>query len=240
MYSDRSISISRRVSSSPCSARPAAGKSTLLHVIAGLVEPTAGTVLLFGQAPRDVARAKNIGWIPQSPALLPWLSVRSNATLSTRVNRRADRAPVAGRSLADPDEILARMGLTAFSHLRPAALSGGLRQRAAIARGFVQGAAVMLMDEPFSALDEITREAVREQTLSIWDEHRKTVVFVTHSATEAVLISDRIVLMSPAPGRIHSIMTVDLPRPRGDHVTETARFSLLVQDLKSRLRSMAQ
>jgi NitT/TauT family transport system ATP-binding protein len=144
------------------------------------------------------------------------------------VNRYADRRGQSERDAADVDRLLAEVGLTDFADSRPPSLSGGMRQRVAIARGFAQGAPVMLMDEPFAALDELTRGALCRLLLRIFDAHRRTIVFVTHSASEAVMLSDRVVVMSPRPGRIAAEITINLPRPRPPDVAQSPAFSSLV------------
>lgn len=212
------------------------GKSTLLRVIAGLEQQTEGEVWLFYQTPAEASERKNIAWVPQSSALLPWLTIRSNVMLSHVINRRADRGSYSERVPEDADTVLAELGLGDFGEARPAELSGGMRQRAAIARGFVQGAPLMLMDEPFSALDDLTRESLRWRLLDVWEKHRKTVVFVTHSAFEAVLLSDRVVVMTPRPGRISSVIDIDLPRPRTVEMTEGPEFADLVRRVKHSLQ----
>jgi len=132
--------------------------------------------------------------------------------------------------------VLAELDLGGFAEALPAQLSGGMRQRAALARGFVHGAPLMLMDEPFSALDELTREALRHQLLDMWERHRKTVVFVTHSAAEAVLLSDRVVVMTPRPGRVHRVIDVDLPRPRNRDTERSTAFHHTVTEVRDALR----
>lgn len=201
------------------------GKSTLLRIAAGLETPSSGGVRLFGHPPGEAAARKWVSWSPQSPALLPWLSVRDNLALPLRVNRRAERTVDPLRHARDLDQVLADVGLTAFAAARPARLSGGMRQRAALARAFVLGAPLMFMDEPFSALDELTRNALCWQLLDMWDEQRRTVLFVTHSAQEAVLLSDRVLVMHARPGRIAAEIVVDLPRPRTIEQTETPEFA---------------
>ncbi|MDM4764066.1 ABC transporter ATP-binding protein [Galbitalea sp. SE-J8] len=213
------------------------GKSTLLRIIAGLEVADAGAVSLFGDAPAVAAKKKNIGWIPQSSALLPWDSIRSNATLSDRVNRRADRSRTTARAPLDADEVLGELGLGDFLDSRPSQLSGGMMQRASIARGFVQGAPLLLMDEPFSALDELTRESARVQLLRLWEHYRKTVVFVTHSVEEAVALSDEVVVMSPRPGLIAGVVPIDLPRPRSTIDEDTPAFWDAVRRVKELLRT---
>jgi len=213
------------------------GKSTLLRIIAGLECQDFGTVTLFGQTPWRAAQQKNISWVPQSPALLPWLTIRDNALLSQRVNRRAERCPHPDRVPQNVEQVLDEMGLLDFADALPAQLSGGMRQRAALARGFVQGAPLMLMDEPFSALDELTRDALCWHLLDVWERHRKTVLFVTHSASEAVLLSDRVVVMTPRPGTIQTIIDIDLPRPRRSDIVESEAYLRLVLEVKRGLRS---
>lgn len=212
------------------------GKSTLLRILAGLLTADRGEVDVFGQTPRQAVREKNIGWIPQSPALLPWASVRANATLATSLNRRADRRRLSKRVPGDPEAILAEVGLSAVAQRRPAALSGGMQQRVAIARAFVHGAPLLLMDEPFSAVDDLTRSRLREFLLDLWHRHRTTVVFVTHSATEAVLLSDRVVVMSPSPGRVLASIEVALPRKPGERDIDSAEFRALVAAVRAELR----
>jgi NitT/TauT family transport system ATP-binding protein len=216
------------------------GKSTLLRIVAGLEPQNAGVISLFGQTPAEATRRKHVSWVPQSPALLPWLSVLDNVTLSQRVNRNADRAPDSDRVSQDAREVLAEMGLADFADARPAQLSGGMRQRAALARGFVLGAPLMLMDEPFSALDELTRDALGWHLLDVWERHRKTVLFVTHSAGEAVLLSDRVVVMTPRPGRVHDVIDITLPRPRPRDIAERREFVELVLEVKKRLRNQRE
>ncbi|MDZ8276945.1 ABC transporter ATP-binding protein [Microbacterium aquimaris] len=208
------------------------GKSTLLRLIAGLDTQTSGSISLFGSSPTQASRRKDIAWIPQSSALLPWLDIKANADLSSVLNRRADRQGVSSRRPEDADELLTEIGLGDFRDSRPDELSGGMRQRASIARGFAQGAPLMLMDEPFSALDELTRDTLRIRLLELWDRHKKTIVFVTHSAQEAVLLSDRVVVMSPRPGRISEIVDVPFARPRGWELTEDPEFTDKVAEVK--------
>ncbi len=215
------------------------GKSTLLRIIAGLERADAGTVEVLGGAPREAARRKDIGWVPQNAALLPWATVRTNAGLSALVNRRADRSSHPQRVPQDVDGILAEVGLGDFADARPGQLSGGMQQRAALARVFVQGAPLLLMDEPFSALDEITRSTVRLQLLDLWERHRKTVVFVTHSAEEAALLSDRVIVLSPRPGRIAAEIEVPIPRPRADCAADSDDVRAVEREITAALRAGA-
>jgi len=196
------------------------GKSTLLRMIAGLERAETGTVSVCGVTPEQAAERKLLGFVPQTPALLPWLSVRGNVTLPQKVNRRGAR----DRPRPDIDALLHKAGLGDVVHARPSQLSGGMRQRTAIVRALALQPDVLLMDEPFSALDEFTREALQDQLLDLWGDLEATVVFVTHSISEAVRLSDTVVVMAPKPGRIVATVDIDLPRPRHEDVLETQAF----------------
>ncbi|MFI5934291.1 ABC transporter ATP-binding protein [Actinoplanes sp. NPDC051494] len=211
------------------------GKSTLMRLVAGLESPDQGEVTVSGLSPKDAAAAKLLGLVPQAPALLPWLSVLKNVTLPLRVNRAASRkrAAVPGPSM---EELLRKAGLQDAMHKLPSQLSGGMQQRVAIVRAFGLRPEVMLMDEPFSALDEFTRESLQEQLLDLWDELKSTVLFITHSVTEAVRLSDTIVVMAPRPGRITDVIQVDLPRPRGAELLKTPEFHHYEDLVRDRLR----
>ncbi|MGW3289206.1 ABC transporter ATP-binding protein [Streptomyces sp. NPDC001002] len=220
------------------------GKSTLLRLVAGLEQPDHGEVSVHGVTPAQACAAKMIGLVPQSPALLPWLSVLRNVTLPQKINRGAGKrreriADFAERqTAADPDmtELLVKAGLGDALHKLPAQLSGGMRQRAAIVRAFGLRPDVLVMDEPFSALDEFTRESLQDQLLDLWEELRTTVLFVTHSVSEAVRLSDTVVVMAPGPGRIVESIDVDLPRPRGERLFGERRFHEYEDLVRERLR----
>jgi len=218
------------------------GKSTLLRAIAGLEEPDAGTVSVFGATPDEACAAKMVGLVPQAPALLPWKNVLQNVTLPHRVNRRAERRRPTSAGTADasaaPDleAMLREVGLGDALHKLPAQLSGGMQQRVAIVRAFGLRPDVLLMDEPFSALDEFTRETLQEHLLDLWDEYNTTVVFVTHSVTEAVRLSDTVVIMAPRPGRIVDVVDIDLPRPRGAAQIKTDAFHHYEDFIRERLQ----
>lgn len=207
------------------------GKSTLLRVIAGLAEHDTGHVRIFGETPRRMCRAKAVGLVPQTPALLPWLNVHRNVALPAKVNRSADRNP------EDPDELLRTVGLDDAARMYPHELSGGMRQRVAIARAFGLRPDVLLMDEPFSALDEFTREALQLHLLDLWQNRATTVVFVTHSVHEALTLSDEIVVMSARPGRVHEVLPVDLPRPRDRTTVTGPRVHALEETVRTSLRA---
>jgi len=219
------------------------GKSTLLRLVAGLEQPDLGEVLVHGVTPAEACAAKMIGLVPQSPALLPWLSVLRNVTLPQKINRGAGKrreriADFTERQTAVPDmkELLVKAGLGDALHKLPAQLSGGMRQRAAIVRAFGLRPDVLVMDEPFSALDEFTRESLQDQLLDLWEELRTTVLFVTHSVSEAVRLSDTVVVMAPNPGRIVESIDVDLPRPRGERLFGERRFHEYEDLVRERLR----
>lgn len=183
------------------------GKSTLLRLLAGLDEPTTGMITLDGRAPDDRRRDGDIGWMAQRPALLPWASVHDNVALARRI-----RPPA--RPVPEVDDLLELVSLDGFRDARPPHLSGGMQQRAALARTLAQDAPLWLMDEPFAALDELTREALAADLLSIWQRLRPTVVWVTHHLGEAVTLADRVLVLGPRPGRVVADLAVDLDRPR--------------------------
>ena len=212
------------------------GKSTLLKVVAGLSEANGGSVSINGKSVREAARDKAIGLVPQSPALLPWRTILDNVSLPISINPRGNT----GRKLRDPREILQSFGLGHALDRYPAQLSGGMQQRAAIARAFVFDPEILLMDEPFSALDEMNRDQQRMGLLDFWQSNRKSVLFVTHSVPEAIMLSDRIVLMASHPGRIAEIIDVDLPRPRNEALYATDAFRDLEGYVRSALRKVME
>ena len=206
------------------------GKSTLLSLVAGLRQPSQGTLLCEGE-PITRPVPKKIGMIFQEANLLPWLSAVDNVAfpLKLRGEAKAERR-AAARAM------LALTGLTGFDDTLPHQLSGGMKQRVAIARGLVQDPAVLLMDEPFAALDEQTRMLLGDELLRIWSETRKTVLFVTHSLSEAVYLADRIVVLSARPGRVVDDIAVDLPRPRTFAMTSSERFGVLKDRIWQHIR----
>jgi NitT/TauT family transport system ATP-binding protein len=183
------------------------GKTTLLRILAGLIAPTSGRVVVNGQL---VSRpVPGIGMVFQKPVLLPWRTVLENVLLPIEFLRKDKKAYV-GAAL----ELLRLTGLSTFEHRLPYELSGGMQQRAAISRALIHDPSLLLMDEPFGALDALTRDIMNVELLRVWLERRKTVVFVTHSITEAVFLADQVLVMSPRPGRIAARLQIDLPRPR--------------------------
>jgi NitT/TauT family transport system ATP-binding protein len=194
------------------------GKSTLLRIIAGLTGATGGDVTVFGKPVRGPVT--DCGIVFQQPILLDWRTVIENVLFNIDM-RGLDVAAYRPRAA----QLLSAVGLSDFADKRPFELSGGMKQRAAIARALVHEPPLLLMDEPFGALDALTREQMRLDLERIWIETRKTVFFITHSIDEAVLLSDRVVVMSPRPGRIETILQMDLPRPRGLGARHSAQFS---------------
>ena len=201
------------------------GKTTMLRAVGGLREPTAGTVRVDGAPPADAKRAGDVGFVFQRHALLPWKTALENVVF---LRRMAGEAPNRERAR----ELLETVGLAGFEESRPAELSGGMKQRVAIARALHLGASVLLMDEPFGELDELTREEMGVEVRRVWRERDATVLFVTHSVPEAVFLADRCVVMGDDPGRIERVFDVELPRPRDASVYETAGF----QDQVARVR----
>ncbi|MDM0046168.1 ABC transporter ATP-binding protein [Variovorax dokdonensis] len=202
------------------------GKSTLLRLAAGLLMPSSGTVSIFGvpvTAPRD-----EIGFAFQRPTLLPWLDVIDNITFPMR--HKYGR--VEQRDVKRANELLETIGLRDFARKRPNELSGGMQQRVAIARALLHDPDILLMDEPFSALDALTRDEMSFELLRIWAERPKTVVFVTHSIQEALLLSDRIVVMSARPGRVSEIIDVPLARPRNLATLSDPVFTQLANEIR--------
>ena len=195
------------------------GKSTLLRIVGGLIEPTEGTVEIGGLPPREAQRRKGVGFVFQDAALLPWLSVVDNVELSLRVNRGANRPRPRGT-----DELLDLVGLTRFRAAFPHQLSGGMQQRVAIARALVHYPSILLMDEPFGALDELTRAQMRYELLRIWNRTGKTVLFVTHSIAESIVLSDVVVVLGGQPGRVRAVVPIELPRPRDESVERSPVF----------------
>jgi len=193
------------------------GKSTLLSIAAGLTEPSSGAVLVDGDLVRGPGRDRGV--VFQTYTLFPWMSVRGNIEFALRGEplSRAERRRVA-------DEHLELVGLSAFADAMPSQLSGGMRQRVAIARALSYKPRVLLMDEPFGALDAMTRQLMQELLTQVWDEHRLTVLFVTHDIDEAVFLSDRVLLMSARPGRLLEDVRIDLARPRRFEVQSSPEF----------------
>lgn len=195
------------------------GKTTLLRALAHLDTPTAGSILVNGKSPNAARLDRDFAFVFQSAGLLEWRSALDNVLLPLQL-LRVDGATARHKAL----QMMELVGLGGFEKAMPRQLSGGMQQRVSIARALTLDPKVLLMDEPFGALDQITRERMNLELLRIWGENQMTVIFVTHNIREAVLLSDRIVVMSAQPGRIQGILDVDLPRPRTMEVVETDDF----------------
>jgi len=209
----------------------ACGKSSLLRVVSDLVEPSAGTVRVKGKSARQARLDRDYGIVFQTPVLYEWRTVLENVQLPLEL---------AGRPRAEreqrPRALLRLVGLQEFAGHYPWQLSGGMQQRVSIARALALNPSILLMDEPFGALDEMTRERLNQELLQVCAETAATVLFVTHSIAEAVFLSSRIVVMSPRPGRIDRIVTVDRPRPRAEKTRALARFFEVVTEVRQSLR----
>jgi NitT/TauT family transport system ATP-binding protein len=203
------------------------GKTTLLRMLAGLVLPTRGTIRMDGQ--EVTGPSQEIGLVFQAPVLMPWRTVLDNVLLPVEI-LRLDRERYRPRAL----ELLELVGLKGFEAQYQRELSGGMQQRVSLCRALVTDPRVLLMDEPFGALDAMTREVLSWELLRIWEGYRKTVVFVTHSIPEAVLLADRVVVMTPRPGRVAEVLAVELPRPRTTEMT----FSPAFQACSERIRAL--
>ncbi len=208
------------------------GKTTLLRVMADLEAPTGGSVRVDGMTPREARLGRAYGYVFQAPALYPWRTIAANVGLPLEVIglARSERE----QRVADN---LALVNLTGFENKYPWQLSGGMQQRASIARALTLQSDILLMDEPFGALDEIVRDHLNEQLNALWAATQKTVVFVTHSIPEAVYLSTKIVVMSPRPGRIHDVIDCDLGRERDLDVRETPAFLAIAHRVREGLRA---
>jgi NitT/TauT family transport system ATP-binding protein len=209
------------------------GKSTLLRLIGDLLAPTAGRISVNGKTPRQARLSREYGIVFQQPVLYDWRTVAQNVQLPLEVMR----LPTAERR-ARADGLLRLVGLAEFAERYPWQLSGGMQQRVSIARALSIRPSLLLMDEPFGALDEMTRERLNRELLSLWSETGTTILFVTHSIAEAVFLSDRVVVMSPRPGRVEAIIPIDLARPREAETREAERFFDLVAAVRHHLREV--
>jgi NitT/TauT family transport system ATP-binding protein len=209
------------------------GKSTLLRLIGDLLAPSAGSISVNGKSPRQARLSREYGIVFQQPVLYDWRTVAQNVQLPLEVMR----APAIERR-ARADRLLHLVGLSEFADRYPWQLSGGMQQRVSIARALSFQPSLLLMDEPFGALDEMTRERLNRELLGIWSETGTTIIFVTHSIAEAVFLSDRVVVMSPRPGRVEAVITVDLPRPREAETRETEAYFELIGAVRHHLREL--
>ena len=208
------------------------GKSTLLRIVGDLIEPTSGEVTVNGKTARRARLDRDYGMVFQAPVLFDWRTVEDNVKLPLEILGK-DAAFRTQRAR----EMLELVELGDFLKHHPYQLSGGMQQRVAIARALAFEPSILLMDEPFGALDEMTRERMNSEVLRIWERTGTTIIFVTHSIPEAVFLSSRVVVMSARPGRITTVVEVDLPRPRNDETRETRRYFELVTRVREALRS---
>ena len=199
------------------------GKSTLLRLIAGLIGPSAGTITIAGEPPAQARARRELGFVFQEPTLLPWRTALENVTLLLEVARRGSAAQRRQRGL----ELLGLVGLAEFADARPAKLSGGMQRRVGIARALALDPKILLMDEPFGALDEITRQRMNMELLNVWAQRATTALLVTHNVGEAVFLSDRVLVMAADPGRMIAEVPIDLPRPRRLDLLENKDFFAL-------------
>jgi NitT/TauT family transport system ATP-binding protein len=207
------------------------GKSTLLRIVGDLIAPSEGQVVVNGKPAHEARLARDYGIVFQDPVLYDWRTVARNIALPLEMTGW-DRH----RRSARVKEMLELVELTGFENHHPWQLSGGMQQRVSIARALSFSPSILLMDEPFGALDEMTRERLNNELLRIWERADSTIIFVTHSIPEAVFLSTRVVVMSPRPGRVASVVDVDLPQPRTGRTRMDPRFFELVTDVRERLR----
>ncbi|MBV9174642.1 MAG: ABC transporter ATP-binding protein [Chloroflexi bacterium] len=205
------------------------GKSTLLRLVSDVLAPTAGVIHVAGQSPEAARKARTFGFVFQDPTLLAWRSALKNVLLPLEVSgeqRGADHRAA---------ELLELVGLKGFESMYPWQLSGGMRQRVSIARALITQPQILLMDEPFGALDEITRERLNVELLRIWEATGTTILFVTHSSPEAVFLSNRVVVLTARPGRVKLDLPIELPRPRDPAMKDTVEFAHYTATLRRAL-----
>ena len=204
------------------------GKTTLLRIIADLLQPTSGVITIGGTSPREARLKRRYGIVFQGAVLYDWRTVQKNVEMPLEIMKvpKADRVKQAKK-------MLELVNLTEFADHYPKQLSGGMQQRVGIARALAIQPEILLMDEPFSALDEFTREKLHDDLLGIWRKTNKTIIFVTHNIAEAVYLSDKICVLSPHPGRLSAVVPVDLPRPRTKAMKDTMEFTDLVAKVRN-------
>ena len=204
------------------------GKSTLFNLCVGLLEPDGGEILIDGENPDN--RAGMVGYMPQRDLLLPWRSVLNNVLIPLEIQGFPKK-----ESQQKAFEMLPYFGLETFENEYPSALSGGMRQRAALMRTWLTGRSTLLLDEPFGALDALTRKELQNWLLKVWEEFGRTVMFITHDVEEAVYLADRVIVLSARPGEIKRELKIDLPRPRCQRMIAEPAFGLLVRELLDEL-----
>lgn len=210
------------------------GKSTLLRVVADLISPSAGIMRIFGGTPEEARKSRALGFVFQDAALLPWRNAIDNVSLPLEVGGGVKLGP----NDPTPSDLLRLVGLAGWEKSYPHELSGGMRQRVSIARSLLGGPKLLLMDEPFGALDEITRDRLNEELRRIWTETGTTILFVTHSVYEAAYLGEQVLVLSPNPGRVVECVDIDLPRDRDLSVRDTPHFVQLAAHLRRMLGTM--
>ena len=210
------------------------GKTTLLKILSGVLKPSSGQVTFDGESIAEADLSGKIGYIFQRPLLLPWRTALQNVALTSEVARKS-----IGRHerLEEAKRWLDLAGLAGFEERLPHELSGGMQQRVSLCRALAFKPPILLMDEPFAALDEITRETMQDELLRLWNKTESSVIFITHSIGEAVLLSERILIMTARPGKVDEIIDVPFPRPRGEDLRGTPAFTELVQYIRQKLRA---
>jgi NitT/TauT family transport system ATP-binding protein len=208
------------------------GKTTLLKVLSGVIKASSGRVLVDNAPIERTDLSGKIGYVFQRPLLLPWRTALQNVLLTTEIVRKD--LPIAQR-IAEARQWLALTGLAGFEDRYPHELSGGMQQRVSLSRALAFRPPILMMDEPFAALDEITREAMQDELLRLWSATDSTVIFITHSISEAVLLSERVVVMTPRPGRMDEVIDVPFARPRDEELRGRAEFTDLVQYIRHKL-----
>lgn len=207
------------------------GKSTLLKLIGDLLTPSSGRITINGRTPSESRRARECAFVFQAPTLMEWRNIQKNVELPLEI-----LGVTASEQSQRAEELLRLIRLHDFGPRLPRELSIGMQQQVAIARALAYRPSILLMDEPFGALDEMTRERLGRELLEIWERTRVTVLFVTHSVSEAVMLSDRVAVLTPRPGHLERVIDIDLPRPRAPEMRETPRFAQLVRELRAALR----
>lgn len=209
------------------------GKTTLLKTVGGLVSPTHGDVELEGMQPVQRRKEGYLGFVSQNPVLLPWRRLLENVRLPLEILHQN------GVSKEDITKLLDMLGLAGFENAYPYQLSGGMQQRAALARVFLYKPSLLLMDEPFGSVDEINRIRLNFELLRVWEQFHTTILFVTHNIEEAVLLSDRVVILSPRPSKINDVIPIDLPRPRTAETLNLERFNELSKWTRKKINSIS-
>ncbi len=203
------------------------GKSTMLRIICDLLQPTNGEVIVNGYTPREERLSRSFGMVFQNAVLFDWRTVRKNICLPLELNKMSKK-----EQKERSNQLLELVGLSEYADHYPYQLSGGMQQRVGIARALALDPPILLMDEPFSALDEFTREKLNDDILRIWRQTHKTIIFITHNIQEAVYLSDKVAVFSPHPGRLSAMVDIDLPRPRTKEIRYTPECNALVEHIR--------